>query len=109
MALAAAQTTSTAGITPGYNQPLATELITPYPNQLLHVKNANASPCVVTLTDPGLTPSGSAATNPSVSVPATTGDRMIALPATLAGAGTGTISVTFSVQTSVTAALIRAS
>jgi hypothetical protein len=50
---------------------------------------------------------GSAATNPTVSVPATTGDRMIGpLSPYLADPATGIITVTYSVTSSVTAALV---
>lgn len=107
MALGAVQQITAAGIAPNYATPSASENISPDSGLFLHVKNANASPCVVTFTDPGRTPAGSAATNPAVSVPATTGDRMISVPATLTNTATGLIAVAFSVQTSVTAALLR--
>jgi hypothetical protein len=107
MALGAMQQIVAAGLTPVYAVPLATEQIVPNDDMFLHVKNGNAGACVVTLTDPGLTPSGSAATNPTVSVPATTGDKMIPIPATLTSPSTGTIQVAFSVQTSVSVALLR--
>lgn len=107
MALAVVQQIVSTGLTPVYATPSSTELIVPSDDQFLHVKNANGSACVVTLTDPGLTPSGSAATNPSVSVPATTGDRMIPIPSTLMNTTTGTVSVAFSVTTSVSVALLR--
>lgn len=105
MALGSVQTVQIGGTTPTYNVPLATENINPIDDLFLHVKNANASPCVVTIVDPGNTPAGSAATNPTVSVPATTGDRMIALPVSLVNAS-GLIQVTFSVQTSVSVAVL---
>lgn len=107
MALATVQQIVSTGLAPAYATPLSTEQIQPNDDLFLHVKNASGSPITVTLTDPGQTPSGSAATNPTVSVPATTGDRMIYLPATLTNSSTGTIQVGFSATTSVTAALIR--
>lgn len=107
MAMGTVQQVVATGLTPTYAVPLATEQLIPNDDLFLHVKNANGSACVVTFTDPGQTPSGSAATNPSVSVPATTGDRMIFVPATLASTVTGTIQVGFSVQTSVSVALLR--
>lgn len=107
MALGAVQQIVMAGLAPSYATPSATENIIPNTNLFLHVKNANASPCVVTFTDPGRTAAGSAATNPSVSVPATTGDRMIALPSSLTNTATGFITVAFSVQTSVSVAVVR--
>jgi len=96
-----------ARITPAYAQPLASENIVGAPGLFLHVKNGNASPCVVTMVDIGLTPAGSPALNRTVSVPATTGDKMIPLDSNLIQPATGFIVVTFSVQTTVTAALIR--
>lgn len=51
---------------------------------IFHIKNTSAGSNTVTLTDPGLTPSGSTATNPSFAVPATTGDRMYRLGPSLA-------------------------
>lgn len=73
---------------------------------VLHVKNAGGSPDTVTLTDPGTTPSGSAATNPSFSVPATTGDRMYLLPVSLQNSSS-IITIGHSFTTSVTCAVFR--
>lgn len=107
MALGAVQQISVAGTTPTYAVPLASENINPDTGLFLHVKNANAAACTVTFTDPGRTPGGSAATNPTVSVPASTGDRMIAVPVAFTNTTTGFIVVGFSVQTSVSVALLR--
>lgn len=107
MALGSVQQIVITGLAPTYATPLSTEQITPNDDLILHVKNASGSPVTVTLTDPGATPSGSVATNPTVSVPATTGDRLIYIPATLTSTSTGTIQVAFSATTSVTAALLR--
>ena len=108
MALAAAQSLVIAGLTPAYAVPLASEAIVAAPNQFLHVKNTNAALTLVTIDDKGITPSGSAATDPSVSVPATTGDRMIPLAPTFSDPLTGLITVTFSnIAAGVTAAVIR--
>lgn len=110
MALLTAQTVAKAGITPAYSAVTASDTITPVSGtvQFLHVKNASGSAVTVTLVDPGSTPFGSAATNPTVSVPATTGDKMIGpLPLSLASASTGLITVTYSATTSVTAALVQ--
>ena len=74
---------------------------------ILHVKNAGGSIDTVTLTDPGLTPSGSAATNPTFTVPATTGDRMYRLPGSLQNSS-GIITIGHSFTTSVTCAVFRA-
>jgi hypothetical protein len=73
---------------------------------ILHVKGGAGSD-TVTLTDPGLTPSGSAATNPSFAVPATTGDRMYKLYPSLANSS-GIITIAHSAPTGVTVAVFRA-
>lgn len=107
MPLATVQQIVPAGLAPAFATPSSTENITPADDLVLHVKNASGSAVTVTLVDVGLTPAGSAATNQTISVPATTGDRMIALPYALMNPATGLIQVTFSATTSVTAALLR--
>ena len=107
MAIGAVQNITVTGLAPVYAAPLATEQVTPKDGLFLHVKNANAGACTVTIDDVGRTPAGSAATDPAVVVPATTGDRMIPLDQRFANPATGTIAVTFSIQASVTAALLR--
>ena len=109
MALLTPQSVVKTGLAPTYSAVNATDTIAQANCvvQFLHVKNANASACTVTLVDAGKTPAGSAATNPTVSVPASTGDRMIGpLPNVLADPSTGLISVQYSVTASVTAALV---
>jgi hypothetical protein len=94
--------------TPTYTAVAASDTIAADPAGLiLHVKNAGGSIDTVTLTDPGLTPSGSAATNPTFTVPATTGDRMYRLSPTLANSS-GIITIGHSFTTSVTCAVFRA-
>jgi hypothetical protein len=107
VALLTSQAVVAPSLTPTYTAVNASDTITPDSNLFLHVKNANASPSVVTITDSGTTPGGSAATNPTVSVPATTGDRMIPISSAYANPTTGLITVSYSVTASVTAALIR--
>lgn len=108
MALGARQQITKAGATPSYAAPLASQTITAKGGgTFLHVKNGNGSPCVVTFTDPGVTPAGSSATNPAVSVAASTGDKMIYVPPGLAPAATGLVTVAFSVQSSVSVAVLR--
>lgn len=110
MALLTAQAVTLAGTTPTYSAVNSTDTVTPVRGAelFLHVKNANAAACTVTLTDNSRTPAGSAATNPTVTVPADTGDKMIGpLPSAMAAPATGLISVGYSVTSSVTAALIR--
>ena len=104
MALAAPQLLTKAGVTPAYNQPLASEVITiTAPNCILHVKNANAGICTVTIVDPYFTPGGSSPISPTVAVPATTGDKLIFIPQQFLSGGA--VGVLFSIQTSVTAAV----
>jgi len=94
--------------TPTYTAVAASDTIAADPAGLiLHVKNAGGSVDTVTLTDPGTTPSGSAATNPTFTVPATTGDRMYRLSSSLANSS-GIITVAHSFTTSVTCAVFRA-
>ena len=109
MALLSPQTITKAGATPVYSTPSSSDTIAAANGvvQFLHVKNASGSSITVTLVDAGTTPAGSAATNPTVTVPATTGDKMIGpLPNSLASSSTGLITVNYSATTSVTAALI---
>jgi hypothetical protein len=105
MALAAVQTIVKGGLTPAYATPGASEIILGPGPVFLHVKNTNAAACVFTIVDPYLTPSGSAAQNPTVSVPATTGEKMINIPASFFQAGQ--VTVQFSITASVLAAVFN--
>jgi hypothetical protein len=73
---------------------------------ILHVKGGAGSD-TITLTDPGLTPSGSTATNPSFVLPATTGDRMYRLTPSLQNSS-NIITIAHSAPTGVTVAVFRA-
>lgn len=107
MALSGVQNIVSTGLIPTYATPSSTEQIIPDSGLFLHIKNASGSPITVTLTDPSLTTAGSVATNPTISVAATTGERMIYISPNLRNTGTGTIQVGFSSTTSVTGALLR--
>lgn len=73
----------------------------------LHVKNANASACTVTITATAKV-GGLAVSNLAVVVPANTGDRMIGpLRADLFGQADGTIYADLSITASVTLAALR--
>lgn len=72
--------------------------------QFLQVKNASGSPITVTFPIP-VTVDGQAVTSRSVSVPATTGDRIIGPFPTQYNDTTGNANCTFSAVTSVTCAL----
>lgn len=94
--------------TPTYAAVAASDTVPADPAGLiLHVKNVGGSSDTVTLTDPGLTPAGSVAANPSFSVPATTGDRMYMLSSSLQNSS-GIITISHSFTTSVTCAVFRA-
>lgn len=109
MALLTPQVQSRAGLAPVYSAVTASDTIAQAPGvvQFLHVKNTGAS-STVTLVDGGKTPAGSSASNPTVVVPATTGDRMIGpLPNILADQATGLLTVQYSSTAGVTAALVQ--
>jgi|SRR2546430_7275446 len=107
MALAAPQLLNKAGVTPAYNTPLATENVPTTTPLIVHVKNANAAICTVTIVDPGVTPGGSSPVSPTVAVPATTGDKLILVPTPFISGGT--VQLLFSIQASVTAGLFLTS
>lgn len=90
-----------------YGAVAASDTITADTGLVLVVKNASGTADTVTLVDPGTTPAGSTATNRTVSVPITTGERWIYLDSRLASASTGLITVTHSQTASVTCAVVR--
>ncbi len=108
MALLTAQQISVTGTTPSYAAVSASDTIAPdaADNLFLHVKNAGGSADVVTIVVPG-TYLGVAIADITVSVPATTGDRMIAVPAAAMDPATGLVTVNHSFTTSVTQGLFR--
>lgn len=67
----------------------------------IEVANGGGSPITVTLTDPATTPSGSAATNPTVTVTNGT-TKLIRLPSSLVNPATGLVAVGYSGVTTVT-------
>ena len=107
MALLTTQSVGLTGTAPSYGAVSASDTVNPATGLFLHVKNAGGSSDTVTITDGGVTPGGSAATSPTVSVPATTGDRMIYIPPSFVNPSTGLITITHSFTTSVTCALLR--
>lgn len=99
-----------AGVTPTYTTPTITDtyLVNNNGKTLIHVKNANAAPTVVTIVTPN-TVGGNAIADLTVTVPATTGDVMIGhLPPAIYNNSGGNLEITFSVATSVTFATLRA-
>lgn len=108
MALGALQTLVVAGTTPTYAAPATSQDVDGAGTGVfLHIKNTDGSPITVTLTDPGLTKYLSHAINPTFTVAATTGDKMIPLPTTLKDPTTGKVHIAVSAVTGVTAALIK--
>lgn len=106
MALLTTQTAVQAGITPSYAAVASSDTAVPGDNVILHVKNAGGSADTVTIVTPG-TVRGLAVADQTVTVAATTGDKMIALPADLyADPTTGLVTIQHSFTTSVTCAVI---
>ena len=102
------QQISATGLQATYAAVAATDTITivdPNAILILHVKNAGGSPDTVTITDPGTTPAGSVATNPTRSVTNGT-EKFIPLDPRYANSS-GVITVAHSFITSVTCAVLR--
>lgn len=89
-----------------YGAVSASDTLTPGANVFLHVKNAGGSPDTVTIAAVGNEPWGVAKPSLTVSVPATTGDRMIGPIKAEWFAVNGTVTVTHSFTTSVTCAVV---
>lgn len=78
------------------------DTFTPGDDVFLHVKNANAGACVVTVPAPGNV-RGVAINSFTISVPATTGDREFGpFPSSLFAGSSGVASISYSVSASVT-------
>ncbi|MFD5509025.1 hypothetical protein ACFWIB_14780 [Streptomyces sp. NPDC127051] len=106
MALLAQQVVALSGLTPTYSAAAASTTVTCGDRSFLHVKNTNGSSMTVTLTATARV-RGQLAADVVITVPATTGDKMIG-PITadlFASAADGiSCSVTYSSTTSVTVA-----
>lgn len=106
MALLAQQVIARSGLTPTYSTAAASTTVTCGDRSFLHVKNTNGSSMTVTITCTAQV-DGQQAADLVVTVPATTGDKMIG-PITgklFASAADGvSASVTYSSTTSVTVA-----
>jgi hypothetical protein len=103
-----AQQITLAGTTPSYTTVTATDTIaTPDDRQFLHCKNTNAGADSLVVVVPG-TYLGQAIPDVPITVPATTGDKMIGpLNAALVDPATGLITITHTVTTTNTSALMR--
>lgn len=108
MPLLATQVVSLTGTTPTYSSAVASTTVACGERTFLHVKNTAGTSMTVTLTSTAKV-RGQTAADVVVTVPATTGDKMIG-PITsdlFAGAVDGTCAVSYSSTTSVTVAAVR--
>lgn len=106
MAIPALKQITATGATSAMAIPLATETVAATDDLILHIKTTGTA-TNVTFTDPGVTPSGSVATNPVVAV-GVTAELFIFVQATLASPSTGLITAAFSgALTGVTAEWLR--
>jgi len=110
MALLTVQEPTLAGITPTYAAADVAGDTFAYSggNVVIHIKNTNAAQRVATILTPG-TVEGVAIADPTVTIPATTGDKMIKLnaPGNLFVAATGLISITYDAVTNVTIGVFK--
>lgn len=108
-ALPAAQQIALAGLAPSYaavDQPNGNTFVNG-PNVFLHVKNTGIGACTVTVITPAKI-SGVDIADPTVVVPATTGDRMIGpFDPTIFNQSDGTVYVDWSTGTGVTVAVVK--
>jgi hypothetical protein len=106
MALLAQQVIASSGLTPTYSAAAASTTVTCGDRSFLHVKNTNGSSMTVTVTATAKQ-RGQAVVDLVVTVPATTGDKMIGpiYADTYASTADGvSASITYSSTTSVTVA-----
>lgn len=107
MALLTVQPIVVGGLAEVFSAVSASDTITPDDRLFLHVKNTSGMPDTVTVVVPGTT-YGQANPDYTVSVPATTGDKLIPIYPAVADPSTGLIIVTHSQTASVTCALVKA-
>lgn len=110
MALFATQEINYAGTTPSYAAVNASDTFVPDEYTFLHVKNTNAATRTITVTTHSTSVGGLGVADVGpVTIAATTGDEMIGpFPARhFADPTTGLATVTYSVTTNVTAAVLR--
>lgn len=108
MALGAAQRVTDAGVAPSYAVPAATDSFA-WPAGasyvLMHVKNANAAECVVTVDSEAAGGDGLIASDKVVTVPLTTGDRIMRISPAFRDSD-GDVNIAFSVQSDVSVAVL---
>lgn len=102
------QVVSRAGLTPTYSSAVSSTTVPCGERTFLHVKNTAGSSMTVTLTSTAQV-EGQLAADVVVTVPATTGDKLIGPISRklFAGAADGTCAVVYSSTTSVTVAALR--
>ena len=110
MATLATQNVDTAGLAPAYTAAAAGgDKMLPGDHDFLHVKNGSGSAVTVTIVTPATVDAVLAVGDRAIVVPATTGERMIRVPADLyRDPVDGLASITYSAVTTVTVAAIRA-
>ncbi len=111
MALLATQKVVRTGLAPAYSAAAGGgDTFVPGQSVMAHIKNGSGAAITVTIVTPGST-SGQAIADVSVSVPATTGDRMIGpLPGSLfTDPATGVGNITYSGVTTLTVAIVDTS
>lgn len=109
MATLSTQAVSLAGLNPTYASAASGgDKVAPSERTFLHIKNTAASPVTVTLTATAAV-RGQTVANLTVSVPATTGERMVGpiTPELFAGAADGLAAIGYSSNTNVTVAALR--
>lgn len=107
MATLAVQQIPVTGFTPTFTAAAAglSDACNPDDRVFLRVKNGGAQ-ITLTVVVPG-TAYGQALADPAITIPATTGDVLINLPASLQDPATGLVTWTYSATASVTVALVR--
>ena len=106
MAVITPQAVNSAGATPTYAAASASDTVDVSAlndRVWLQVKNAGGTQDVVTIVDAGVSPAGNSGVDPTVTVPITTGDKVVRLRSDLAASGVITIQHSFT--TSVTQAV----
>lgn len=110
IALNVTQQIDDAGVAPAYQAGLTTTDTYTFPNDgrvFLHVKKSGAGACTVTVVTPG-TVRGKAIADATISIPASTGDKMIGpFAPDLYNDANGLVTVSFSDIAGLTAAVVR--
>jgi hypothetical protein len=109
MAVLVAQQITKYGITPSFATAVsASDTLTPDSvGMFLAIRNAGGTQDVVTIDDAGTTPGGNSPTDPTVTVPITTGEKWIYIVPSYVNPATGVITISHSFTTSVTCGLFR--